>query len=135
VLSCSASTSHSSQSNCCRLLVLLSAELPACQRGVRCRLGALASEEGRLEEARLLLRRAVVADAPDAHAQANALVALGIAALRDNDPEAAQGPLEKAVVLEPCSPVCTAHPRPAAPDEGRCAGCPAPPASGSDGGA
>jgi predicted Zn-dependent protease len=32
-------------------------------------------------------------------------VALGIAALRDNDPDAAQGPLEKAVVLEPSNPV------------------------------
>jgi len=31
-------------------------------------------------------------------------VALGIAALRDNDPEAAQGPLEKAVVLQPRNP-------------------------------
>ena len=35
---------------------------------------------------------------------ANAQVALGISALRDNDPEAAQGPLEKAVVLEPRNP-------------------------------
>ena len=34
--------------------------------------GVLASEEGRLEEARLLLRRAVVANTGDAHAQANA---------------------------------------------------------------
>ena len=39
-------------------------------------LGVLASEEGKPEEARLLLRRAVVANADDAHAQANAQVAL-----------------------------------------------------------
>jgi Flp pilus assembly protein TadD len=31
-------------------------------------------------------------------------VALGIAALRDNDPETAQGPLERAVVLQPRNP-------------------------------
>jgi hypothetical protein len=34
----------------------------------------------------------------------NAQVALVIAALRENDPDAAQGPLEKAVVLEPRNP-------------------------------
>jgi Flp pilus assembly protein TadD len=45
-------------------------------------LDVLASEEGQLAEARLLLRRAVVANAGDAHAQANAQVALGLAALR-----------------------------------------------------
>ena len=44
--------------------------------------------------------RAVQLDPGDANAQ----VALGIAAMRDNDPEAAQGPLEKAVVLQPRNP-------------------------------
>ncbi|MEB3320802.1 MAG: tetratricopeptide repeat protein [Cyanobium sp.] len=54
-------------------------------------LGVLASEEGRLEEARLLLRRAVIANAPNAHAQANAQVALALAAMRLGDkPEARQ---------------------------------------------
>jgi Flp pilus assembly protein TadD len=48
-------------------------------------LGVLASEEGKLEEARLLLRRAVVANVPDAHAQANAQVALALAAMRLGD--------------------------------------------------
>ena len=48
-------------------------------------LGVLASEEGKPEEARLLLRRAVVANAGEAHAQANAQVALALAAMRLGD--------------------------------------------------
>ena len=55
-------------------------------------LGILASEEGQLEEARLLLRRAVVANAGDAHAQADAYVALGLAALRQEDRAEARQP-------------------------------------------
>ena len=54
----------------------------------------------KLKEARELLGRAVELDSADANAQ----VALGVAALRDNDPAAAQGPLEKAVVLQPRNP-------------------------------
>jgi tetratricopeptide (TPR) repeat protein len=64
-------------------------------------LGVLASEEGRLEEARLLLRRAVVAKAGHAHAQANAQVALGLAALRQEDRTEARQALESAIELEP----------------------------------
>jgi Flp pilus assembly protein TadD len=64
-------------------------------------LGVLASEEGRLEEARLLLRRAVVANAGDAHAQANAQVALGLAGLRQEDRAEAREALEAAIELEP----------------------------------
>lgn len=64
-------------------------------------LGVLASEEGRLEEARLLLRRAVVANAPNAHAHANAQVALGLAALRQEDRAEARQALEAAIELEP----------------------------------
>ncbi|MFN9530633.1 MAG: tetratricopeptide repeat protein, partial [Cyanobacteriota bacterium] len=64
-------------------------------------LGVLASEEGQLEEARLLLRRAVVANAGDAHAQANAYVALGLAALRQEDRAEARQALEAAIELEP----------------------------------
>jgi Flp pilus assembly protein TadD len=64
-------------------------------------LGVLASEEGQLEEARLLLRRAVVANAGDAHAQANAQVALGLAALRQEDRAEARQALEAAIDLEP----------------------------------
>ena len=64
-------------------------------------LGVLASEEGRLEEARQLLRRAVVANAGDAHAQANAQVALGLAALRQEDRAEARQALEAAIELEP----------------------------------
>ena len=58
------------------------------------------SDRMQLSEARELLGRAVELEPGDANAQ----VALGIAALRDNDPDAAQGPLEKAVVLEPRNP-------------------------------
>ena len=64
-------------------------------------LGVLASEEGRLEEARLLLRRAVIANAGDTHAQANAQVALGLAALRQEDRAEARQALEAAIALEP----------------------------------
>jgi Flp pilus assembly protein TadD len=64
-------------------------------------LGVLASEEGKLEEARLLLRRAVVANAGDAHAQANTQVALGLAALRQGDKAEARQALEAAIELEP----------------------------------
>ena len=64
-------------------------------------LGVLASEEGRLEEARLLLRRAVIANAGDTHAQANAQVALGLAALRQEDRSEARQALEAAIDLEP----------------------------------
>ena len=64
-------------------------------------LGVLASEEGRLEEARLLLRRAVIANAGDTHAQANAQVALGLAALRQEDRSEARQALEAAIALEP----------------------------------
>jgi len=64
-------------------------------------LGVLASEEGRLEEARLLLRRAVMANAGDTHAQANAQVALGLAALRQEDRSEARQALEAAIELEP----------------------------------
>jgi Flp pilus assembly protein TadD len=64
-------------------------------------LGVLASEEGQLEEARVLLRRAVVANAGDAHAQANAQVALGLAALRQSDQAEARQALEAAIALEP----------------------------------
>jgi tetratricopeptide (TPR) repeat protein len=64
-------------------------------------LGVLASEEGQLEEARLLLRRAVVANAGDTHAQANAQVALGLAALRQEDRSEARQALEAAIDLEP----------------------------------
>ncbi len=64
-------------------------------------LGVLASEEGRLEEARLLLRRAVVANAPDAHAQANAQVALALAAMRLGDKAEARQALEAAIEVEP----------------------------------
>lgn len=63
-------------------------------------LGMVCSDRMQLTEARELLGRAVALAPGDANAQ----VALGIAALRDNDPEAAQGPLEKAVVLEPRNP-------------------------------
>ena len=64
-------------------------------------LGVLASEEGQLEEARLLLRRAVMANAGDTHAQANAQVALGLAALRQEDRSEARQALEAAIELEP----------------------------------
>lgn len=64
-------------------------------------LGVLASEEGQLEEVRLLLRRAVVANAGDAHAQANAQVALGLAAFRQEDRAEARQALEAAIELEP----------------------------------
>jgi cytochrome c-type biogenesis protein CcmH/NrfG len=53
-----------------------------------------------LPEARQLLSRAVELDPGHANGQ----VALGIAAMRDNDPDAAQGPLERAVVLAPRNP-------------------------------
>lgn len=42
-------------------------------------------QQRRFAEARQLLRRAVVANVGDAHAQANALVALGLAVLRQED--------------------------------------------------
>ncbi len=64
-------------------------------------LGVLASEEGKPEEARLLLRRAVVANAGDAHAQANAQVALALAAMRQGDKAEARQALEAAIELEP----------------------------------
>ena len=64
-------------------------------------LGVLASEEGRLKEARLLLRRVVVANAPDAHAQANAQVALALAAMRLGDKAEARQALEAAIEVEP----------------------------------
>ena len=64
-------------------------------------LGVLASEEGKPEEARLLLRRAVVANAGDAHAQANAQVALALAAMRLGDKAEARQALESAIELEP----------------------------------
>jgi Flp pilus assembly protein TadD len=64
-------------------------------------LGMVYSDRMQLTEARQLLSRAVALDPGDANAQ----VALGIAALRDNDPDAAQGPLEKAVVLQPAIPL------------------------------
>jgi Flp pilus assembly protein TadD len=64
-------------------------------------LGVLASEEGKPEEARLLLRRAVVANAPEAHAQANAQVALALAAMRLGDKAEARQALEAAIELEP----------------------------------
>ena len=63
-------------------------------------LGMVYSDRMQLTQARELLGRAVELDPGGANAQ----VALGIAALRDNDPEAAQGPLERAVVLEPRNP-------------------------------
>ena len=63
-------------------------------------LGMVCSDRMQLPEARELLGRAVELDPGSANAQ----VALGIAALRDNDPESAKGPLEKAVVLEPRNP-------------------------------
>jgi cytochrome c-type biogenesis protein CcmH/NrfG len=63
-------------------------------------LGMVYSDRMRLKQARELLGRAVELDPGDANAQ----VAQGIAALRDNDPEAAQSPLEKAVLLEPRNP-------------------------------
>ena len=63
--------------------------------------GVLASEEGRLEEARLLLRWAVVANTGDAHAQANAQVALGLAALRQENRSEARQAQEAAIELEP----------------------------------
>jgi tetratricopeptide (TPR) repeat protein len=58
------------------------------------------SDRMQLTEARQLLSRAVELDPGHANGQ----VALGIAALRDNDPDGAQGPLEKAVVLAPRNP-------------------------------
>jgi len=58
------------------------------------------SDRMQLSEARQLLSRAVELDPGHANGQ----VALGIAALRDNDPDGAQGPLEKAVVLAPRNP-------------------------------
>lgn len=63
-------------------------------------LGMVYSDRLQLSEARELLGRAVALEPGDANAQ----VALGIAALRDNDPAAALAPLQKAVVLEPRNP-------------------------------
>jgi tetratricopeptide (TPR) repeat protein len=65
------------------------------------KLGVLASEESKLEGARLLLRRAVVANAGDDHAQANAQVALALAAMRLSDKAEARQALEAAIELEP----------------------------------
>ncbi|MFN6132993.1 MAG: tetratricopeptide repeat protein [Synechococcaceae cyanobacterium] len=72
-------------------------------------LGVLAGEEGRLEEARLLRRRVVVANAGDAHAQANAYVALGLAALRQEDRAEARRALEAAIELEPQNAFALPH--------------------------
>jgi len=63
-------------------------------------LGMVYSDEGRLDAARDLLRRAVLA-APD---RANAYVALGVAALRAGDPGEAEPALNAAVDLEPHNP-------------------------------
>ena len=63
-------------------------------------LGMVYSDRMRLQEARELLGRAVALDPGDANAQ----VALAIAALRDKDPAAAEAPLEKAVLLQPRNP-------------------------------
>jgi tetratricopeptide (TPR) repeat protein len=63
-------------------------------------LGIVYSDRMQFTEARQLLGRAVELDPGDANTQ----VALGIAVLRDKDPDAAQRPLEKAVVLEPANP-------------------------------
>ena len=63
-------------------------------------LGMVYSDRMELTEARQFLSRAVELDPGHANGQ----VALGIAALRDNDPDAAQGPLEKGVVLAPRNP-------------------------------
>jgi Tfp pilus assembly protein PilF len=60
----------------------------------------VSSDRMRLKEARELLGRAVALDPGDANAQ----VALAIAALRDQDPATAQAPLEKAVLLQPRNP-------------------------------
>ena len=62
-------------------------------------LGVVYSDRMQLKEARELLGRAVQLDPADANAQ----LALAIAALRDQDP-AAQAPLEKEVVLESRNP-------------------------------
>jgi tetratricopeptide (TPR) repeat protein len=61
-----------------------------------------------LLEARLLLRRAVIANAGDTHAQANAQVALGLAALRQEDRSEARQALEAAIELEPRTPLPSA---------------------------
>ena len=58
------------------------------------------SDRNELTEARKLLSRAVELDP----SHVNAHVALGVAALRDQDTAAARAPLEKAVVLEPANP-------------------------------
>jgi Flp pilus assembly protein TadD len=64
-------------------------------------LGVLASEEGMFEEVRLLLRRAVVANADEPHAQANVQVALALAAMRLGDNAEARQALQAAIELEP----------------------------------
>jgi cytochrome c-type biogenesis protein CcmH/NrfG len=67
-------------------------------------LGMVYSDRMQFTEARQLLSRVVELDPGHANAQ----VALGIAALRDNDPDGAQGPLEKAVVLATRNPLLSA---------------------------
>jgi Flp pilus assembly protein TadD len=58
------------------------------------------SDQGELVEARRLLERAVALDP----AHVNALVSLGVAALRAGDPTSAQSPLEQALALSPGNP-------------------------------
>ena len=64
-------------------------------------LATICDRIGIIEQARLLLRRAVVANAGDAHAQANAYVALALAAMRLGDKAEARQALEAAIELEP----------------------------------
>lgn len=71
------------------------------QREARKNLRLLASEVGNPEEARLLLRRAVVANAGDTHAQGNAQLVLALAAMRLGDKAEARQALETAIELEP----------------------------------
>ena len=63
-------------------------------------LGMVYSDQGRLDEARSLLKRATTV----APKHANSWTALGVAAMRQNDLEAARPALEKAVALEPQNP-------------------------------
>lgn len=63
-------------------------------------LGMVYSDEGRLDDARRLLRRATEV-APN---HANAFVALGVAALRANDLEEGENALRQAVALAPANP-------------------------------
>ncbi len=73
-------------------------------------LGMVKSDQGELVEARRLLERAVALDP----AHVNALVSLGVAALRAGDPTSAQAPLEQALGLSPGNP-----PTPSAPSARR----------------